>query len=103
MDMATSNRYHVHYGVGLVPIDFYLLNKRNSKKLIEYCLKEGWIVKDFTRIDNEDKNMEEIWQELMTLIPRKNVFIHINKRTPIVSILDKGLMAVIEILKIDEE
>jgi hypothetical protein len=34
---------------------------------------------------------------------KKNVLVHFNKRAPIVNILDKGLMAVIGILKIEEE
>jgi hypothetical protein len=101
--MTTSNRAHVYYGIGLFPIDFYILNRNDSKRLIECCLKESCVMKDFTHIADKYINIEEIMPEIPFIISKKNVFIHFNKRAPIVNMLDKGLMAIIEILKIDEE
>ena len=37
------------------------------------------------------------------IMSKKSIFFHLNKRAPIMNILDKGLVTVIEILKIDEE
>ncbi len=101
--MTASNRAHVYYGIGLVPMDFYLLNRNDSKKLIEYCLKEGYIIKDFIHKCDKHLDIEEISQEVSFFTSGEDVFVHLKKRAPIVNILDKGLMAVIEILKIDEE
>ena len=99
--MTASNRAYVYYGIGLVPINFYILNRNDSKKLIECCLKEGCIMKDFTHVDDKYVNIEEIMPEMPFIMSKKNVFVHLNKRAPVVNILDKGLMAVIEILKIE--
>jgi len=102
IDMTVSNRAHVYYKIGLVPIDFYLLNRNDSKKLIECCLKEGYIIKDFICTCDKYMDIEEISQEVPLLMSKKNVLIHLNKRAPIINVLDKGLMAIIEILKIEE-
>jgi hypothetical protein len=101
--MTTSSRAHVYYGIGLVPIDFYILNRNDSKKLIEYCLREGCIIKDFICTCDKCIDIEKINQEMSFYISNKNVFIHLDKRAQIVNVLDKGLMAVIEVLKIEEE
>ena len=93
----------MYYGIGLIPIDFYLLNRKDSKRIIEYCLKEGHIIKDFTHTCDKYINIEKISQEERFFMSKKNVLVHFNKRAPIVNILDKGLMAVIGILKIEEE
>jgi hypothetical protein len=103
MGMVTSNKTHVYYGIGLVPIDFYLLNRNDSKKLIEYCLKEGYIIKDFVQVCDNCIDIEEISQIVPFLMSNKDVFVNLNKRAPIVNMLGKGLMAVIEMLKIGEE
>ncbi len=101
--MTTSNKVHVYYGIGLIPIDFYIINRKDSKRIIECCLKEGCIIKDFVHIDDKYINIEEIMPKLPFIMSKKNVLVHLDKRAPIVNILDKGLMAVIEILKIEEE
>jgi len=103
MDMTTSNRVYVYYGIGLVPIDFYLLNRNDSKKIIEYCLKESCIIKNFAYIDDKDIKIDKIKQEFSMFYISQKTLIHLNKRAHIVNILDKGLMAVIEILKIEDE
>ena len=101
--MTASNRAHVYYGIGLVPIDFYLLNRNDSKKIIEYCLKEGCMIKDFTYICDKYMDIKKINREVPLFMSKNNVFIHLDKRAPIVNMLDKGLIAVIEMLRIDEE
>ena len=103
MAMTTSNGNHASYGIGLIPIDFYLFNRKDSRKIIEYCLKEGCMIKDFTYIDAKDIKVEIKSFEFPCFVTDKKFFIHLNKRTPIVNIFGKGLMAVVEILKIDDE
>jgi len=97
IDMTASNRAHVYYGIGLVPVDFYLLNRNDSKKLIECYFKEGYIIKDFIHKCDKYMNIEEMSQEMPFFTSRKMFSYILKKRPLIVNILDKGLMAVIEV------
>ena len=106
--MPISKDVHVYYGVGLVPVQFYLSNRHNSKELVEYCLKEGWIIKDFTPIDNKCNGIKEILEfiqpklkDIKNFIHNKSVFIHINRAPIIANVPGEGLMAFIEMLKIN--
>ncbi len=101
--MALTNDVHVAYGIGLVPIQFYLLNRHDSKKLVEYCLKEGWIIEDLSHIGLEKIKKTLELQDIANLSESKPTFIHIDRTVPIVNVMDKGLMAVIEILVIGDE
>jgi hypothetical protein len=101
--MTTTNGIHIAHEIWLVPISFYLLNRKDSKRIIEYCLKEGYMIKDFTYIENKDIKLERISCDFPCLVLDKKIFIHINKRPLIVNTFDKGLMAVVEILKINGE
>jgi len=108
--MPISKDVHVYYGIGLVPVQFYLSNRHNSKEVVEYSLKEGCIIKDFNLIDNKCNSTKEILEllqlkskDITSFTYNKSVFIHINSAPIIVSVPGKGLMSVIEILKIDDE
>ncbi len=111
MVMACANVVHVSYWIGLVSIQFYLLNRHDSKKLVEYCLKEGWLTKDFTHVYKENEKIEKIrellalkLQDIINLSGGKPILIHMDRVMPImVNISGKGLMAAIEILMIGDE
>jgi hypothetical protein len=105
--MTISRNGRVSYGLGLVPIQFYVTHKHDSKELIKYCLREGWMIKDFATIDDGYWNLDEILQiverklqELSSFARKKDIFIHLNRRPVVVNVIDKGLMVVIEILRI---
>jgi hypothetical protein len=105
--MTISRNGRVSYGLGLVPIQFYVTHKHNSKELVKYCLREGWIIKDFASIDNDHWNLDEILQivehklqEFSSCAREKDIFIHLDRRPVVVNVIDKGLMVVIEILRI---